>query len=181
VFRVRLVGACRNIIAKKECCQLNITFYQEHLRLDSPCVLRNISYAMSELVTIASGLGLQEAYLARARLAGSGISCFFANEHLMRVRHVYAVAAGGVELRVMRHDVPTAMEVLTGRPFDEAHAPDAFAEPCCPQCGSTRHTRRSTRRWRDWLHGILALLVVADCPPLPRDRKTCKQCGHVWI
>ena len=93
---------------------------------------------------------------------------------------VYAVAAGGVELRVMRHDVPAAMEVLTGRPFDEAHAPDAFAERCCPQCESARYTRRPTRRWRDWLHGILAF-VVADCPPLPRDRKTCKQCGHVWI
>jgi len=39
---------------------------------------------MSELVTIASGLDLQTACLARTELEGSGIYCFLANEALMR-------------------------------------------------------------------------------------------------
>jgi RNA polymerase subunit RPABC4/transcription elongation factor Spt4 len=135
---------------------------------------------MPDLVAIASGLDLKDAYLARAKLEGSGIRCFLANESLVGLNtwrpHLSSVV-GGVELQVMRHDVPAAMEVLTGKEFDGAREPDAFAvEPCCPKCGSMQFTQKRRGRRR----GILAFLF-AVLLPVPRDRKTCKQCGHDWI
>ena len=73
---------------------------------------------MSEFVTIATGLDLQEAYLIRARLEGSGIDCFLVNEHMVTLRHPIFFA-DGVELRVLKDDAQAAMEVLSGSELDE--------------------------------------------------------------
>jgi len=132
---------------------------------------------MSELVTIASGLDLQTAYLARAALGGSGIYCFLANEFTMGTHSQVAFAARGVELRVREDDVPAAIEVLTGKEFDAASPPDAFPamEKCCPECGSAKFTRKRV--------GWLRTLFGTSCGAwmrLPRDRKTCARCGHQW-
>jgi len=133
---------------------------------------------MPDLVTIASGLDLQTAYLARARLEGSGIYCFLANESLMHVHYPsFSFGVGGVDLRVLKSDVPEALEVLVGREFDETCELDAFPalEQCCPECGNTEFTRKRS----NWLRGVL-LTFFAIPLRLPRDRKICKACGHGW-
>ncbi|MCL1939394.1 MAG: DUF2007 domain-containing protein [Desulfovibrionaceae bacterium] len=133
---------------------------------------------MPDLVTIASGLDLQTAYLARARLEGSGIYCFLANESLMHVHYpLFSFGVGGVDLRVLKSDVPEALEVLAGRELDETRESDAFPalEQCCPECKSTEFTRNRS----GWLRGVLLTLFAIPLR-LPRDRKTCKACGHRW-
>jgi hypothetical protein len=141
---------------------------------------------MPELVAIASGLHLEEAYLARARLEGSGIYCFLANEFLVRAHPHYFFAAGGVELRVMKHDVPAAIEVLTGKAVSRTLELDGLpaTKPSCPKCSHLEFIR-SRSGWRSGLLlGVLALLCALFVCPLPLpirpDLKICKACGHRW-
>jgi hypothetical protein len=141
---------------------------------------------MPELVAIASVLHLEEAYLARARLEGSGIYCFLANELLVQIHPHYSFAAGGVELRVMKHDVPAAIEVLTGKAVNGALKLDGLpaTKQSCPKCTHAEFIR-SRSGWRSGLLlGVLALLcALCVCPlPLPirPDLKVCKACGHMW-
>jgi hypothetical protein len=151
-------------------------------RIDSPRFLPEIPCAMPDLVTIASNLDLQEACLARARLEGSGIYCFLANEALMRTCYPrFSFGVRGMELRVMRRDAPAAIEVLTDRKFDAACEPDAFPAMArsCPQCKHARVTRKRC----GWRSGLLLGVVLTLCGvPLPlwRDRKICRNCGHKW-
>ena len=132
---------------------------------------------MLDLVTIASGLALQDACLARAKLEGSGIYSFLANEALMHTHcPSLSFGVGGVNLRVMKHDVPAALEVLTGKAFDKGTELDAFAmEQCCPKCKSTDFTRKRS----GFLMGILATFFGLPLR-LTRDRKVCKHCRHKW-
>ena len=133
---------------------------------------------MPKLVTIATGLSVQNAYLVRAELEGSGIYCFLANEHLLGTTSLLAFAGNGVEVRVMEDNVPRAMEVLTGKEFDGAAKPDAVpkAEQRCPKCGNAEFKRKRV----GFLRVLLASLLGAGRVSLPRDRKICTRCGHEW-
>jgi hypothetical protein len=137
---------------------------------------------MPDLVTIATGLDLQTAYLARAKLEGSGIYCFLANEYQMQTHAPsLSFAVNGVELRVAECDAPAALEMLTGKKFDEPPELDAFPAmaKCCPNCKGTRISRKRSG-WRS--NPLLgAALTLFGIPlRLPRDLKICASCGHKW-
>ena len=134
---------------------------------------------MSELVTIASGLDLQEAYLLRARLEGSGIECFIENELLAGMRRP-ELFASGVGLRVFKEDFHAAMELLTGKEFDgeyefieecEQEAAPAL-EVCCPECKFTEYTQEHS--------GFLSVVLRQKLLGLHPRNKICKNCGLEW-
>ena len=138
---------------------------------------------MPELVTIASRLHPEEAYLARARLEGSGIYCFLANEILMQIHYPsFSFAAGGMDLRVLKKDEQAAVEVLTGKAAVRTLELDGLPamDQCCPKCKHAEFTRKRSG-WRSGLLlGILATLFFALPLPIRRDLKICKACGRRW-
>jgi hypothetical protein len=55
---------------------------------------------LRQLVTVASFRDLHEALLAKGSLDSAGITCFLANENIVRLDWLYANAVGGIKLRV---------------------------------------------------------------------------------
>ena len=145
---------------------------------------------MSELIPIADYTDLPSAYLARAKLEGSGIHCFLDNEHLVGVNWLYSGAVGGVYLSVYKDDLETALELLAekfeaegGHVFatdDEISAPEQESlapedEDICPCCASHEVEYRNFGR-----AFAAASLMLAFALPFSFRRNKCKKCGFSW-
>jgi len=79
--------------------------------------------------TIATYSKLDDAYLARSRLEGSGVVAFIPNEYTASNAWARTQAMGGIRLQVQDEDCDRANEVLGIRPH-------ARGDLVCPHCGS---------------------------------------------
>ncbi len=131
------------------------------------------------LVTIATFNDATEAYILKGRLESEGILCFLGDEHIIGAYPLYAVAVGGVKLKVTENDVEEARAILKKiwqgstlfdyDTIDHLAPPDDAAEPAqaekesCPRCDSAD---------------------IAQQPyllePLLGTKYKCHSCGHRW-
>ena len=70
------------------------------------------SACMDELVTVATYDRATDAHIALGRLAAEGIEARLFDEQTVQMDWLYAIALGGIKLRVSRSDVPAARKVL---------------------------------------------------------------------
>ncbi len=131
------------------------------------------------LVTIAQYRDLPEALLAKGTLESTGISCYLANENIVRLDWLLANSVGGIRLQVRHEDAGLATEVLrSGIPavfFTEKG--ELYLQPSCPECDSLDVSYRNQNRRLTFLAWLLLRF------PLPFPRKygwTCRCCGHEW-
>lgn len=102
------------------------------------------------LVTIATFNEPTEAHILKGRLEAEGILCFLGDEHIIGAYPLYAMAVGGIKLKVTENDVDEAKTILRRiwqgntlfdyDTLDEMAPPEGEAEPAksitCPRCGS---------------------------------------------
>lgn len=106
--------------------------------------------------TVARLSELEDAYLARARLEGSGVRAFIPDEYTQAADGMYMNAIGGVRVQVADEDVPRVREILDLPPIDAGSL-------ACPFCGSTNVRLRSFGAWT-----AIGRLLRFLPPPQPR-------------
>ena len=67
---------------------------------------------MDELVTVATYDKATDAHIALGRLAAEGIEARLFDEQMVQMDWLYAIALGGIKLRVSRGDATAARKVL---------------------------------------------------------------------
>lgn len=67
---------------------------------------------MDEFVTVATYDKATDAHIALGRLAAEGIEARLFDEQMVQMDWLYAIALGGIKLRVSRCDAPAARRVL---------------------------------------------------------------------
>ena len=67
---------------------------------------------MDEFVTVATYDKATDAHIALGRLAAEGIDARLFDEQTVQMDWLYAIALGGIKLRVRRSDAPAARRVL---------------------------------------------------------------------
>src|SRR5579872_5225157 len=67
---------------------------------------------MDEFVTIATYDNSTDAHIALGRLSAEGIEAVLFDDHIVQMDWLYAIALGGVKLRVTRGDEAAARKVL---------------------------------------------------------------------
>lgn len=67
---------------------------------------------MDEFVTVATYDKATDAHIALGRLAAEGIEARLFDEQMVQMDWLYAIALGGIKLRVSRGDAPAARKVL---------------------------------------------------------------------
>ena len=68
--------------------------------------------AMDEFVTVATYDKATDAHIALGRLAAEGIEARLFDEQMVQMDWLYAIALGGIKLRVSRDDAAAARKVL---------------------------------------------------------------------
>ncbi len=125
------------------------------------------------MVTLTTCSNLDEAYLLKARLEGSGIEAFLPDEFLSQNDWGCINALGGVRVQVQPEDVNTARDILGETRRQQAEPLEILT---CPDCGSHDVQQDTTNR------GYALLSLILFCIPLPFSRKrfVCDACGHQW-
>jgi hypothetical protein len=67
---------------------------------------------LGEYVTIATFDKTTDAHIAMGRLAVEGIRAFLFDDNMVQMDWLYAIALGGIKLRVMRSDESRARSIL---------------------------------------------------------------------
>ena len=68
--------------------------------------------SMDEFVTVATYDKVTDAHIALGRLAAEGIEAQLFDENMVQMDWLYAIALGGIKLRVTRGDEKAARQVL---------------------------------------------------------------------
>lgn len=129
------------------------------------------------LITIATFNEVTEAHILKGRLEAEGILCFLGDEHIVGAHPFYAVAVGGVKLKVTENDVEEAKAILKqiwqgdtlfdydtidlAPPEKQVNAEQEDTE--CPRCESTNTA-------------IRPYLLQ----PLFGRKHECLNCGNRW-
>ena len=72
----------------------------------------SISPIVPKFVTVATFDMMPDAHIAMGRLRAEGIDCHLADEHLVQTDWLYAIAVGGIKLRVLEEDAGPARHIL---------------------------------------------------------------------
>lgn len=129
------------------------------------------------LVTIATFNEPTEAHILKGRLEAEGILCFLGDEHIIGAYPLYAMAVGGIKLKVTENDVDEAKTILRRiwqgntlfdyDTLDEMAPPEGEAEIAkaivCPRCGSDQ-----TQEKPYFLQAFLG------------PKYECRSCMHRW-
>ena len=132
-----------------------------------------------ELVTIAHVRDLQEAMLARGRLASAGIESFVADENLVRLNWFLSNVIGNLRLQVREEDAQVAKEIIgqsVPEWFDLADGEAPFHQPKCPKCESVDIQFEGVDRGL----GLTAAWLLSLPLHLRRDAWRCNTCGAQW-
>jgi hypothetical protein len=132
-----------------------------------------------ELVTIAYVRDLQEAMLARGRLASAGIESFVADENLVSLNWFLSNVIGNLRLQVREQDAQAAKEILgqsVPERFDLADGEAPFEQPKCPKCQSVDIQFEGIDRGV----GLTAAWLLSLPLHLRRDAWRCNACGAQW-
>ena len=145
---------------------------------------------MSErFVTIATFNELTEAHIMKGRLEAEGILCFLGDEHIVGAQPFYAVAVGGVKLKVTAQDAEEALAIMAkiqGGTSEYLYNDDLEMAPpmqehvapvkTCPNCGSDN---LSEEKYNKTAFSISFLLLGFPLPFMSR-KFICYNCGHRW-
>jgi DNA-directed RNA polymerase subunit RPC12/RpoP len=129
------------------------------------------------LITIATFNEVTEAHILKGRLESEGILCFLGDEHIVGAHPFYAVAVGGVKLKVTENDVEEAKAILknirqgdTLYDYDTIDMASSISEESaatktvkCPSCGSNDTAVRPY-----------------FLEPLFGTKYKCHSCGNSW-
>jgi len=141
-----------------------------------------------ELVTLWRYRDLPEALIAQGKLEAEGLTCFLADDNMIRMDWFLSNLIGGVRLQVPREDAEAALEILGEEiptSFSAEDVGEEFLQPECPECSS----RDVTFGARDKKLALLGLGVLRVPVLLPfflayvqKTRKSwyCESCGHGW-
>jgi len=127
---------------------------------------------MDERIPIWKYRDLHEAVIAKAALESAGISCFLANENMVRMDWFLSNLFGGIQAWVRPEDADAAREIL-GRPVQETiELPDGTSvpQPRCPRCGSAEISYREFNK-----EASLALSALVT-----EQTWHCDDCLHTW-
>lgn len=140
-------------------------------------------------VTIATFNELTEAHIMKGRLEAEGILCFLGDEHIVGAQPFYAVAVGGVKLKVTTQDAEEAFAIMAKiqggtseylynddlemAPPMQEHVPPART---CPNCGSDN---LSEEKYNKTAFSISYLLLGFPLPFMSR-KFICYNCGNRW-
>ena len=108
---------------------------------------------MSKLVTIRRYRDLSEAIVARSLIESSGITAYLYDENLVRLDWQISNFIGGIRLQVELADETEATELLNQSVPDTIYfgTAEAYAQPHCPVCSSTKITFRDDPAKLPWL------------------------------
>ena len=139
------------------------------------------------LITIATCNELTEAHILKGRLEAEGILCFLGDEHIVGAQPFYAVAVGGIKLKVPENDVDEAKAILAGIQgghadylLDEIELAPPMQEHAiaqtCPHCGSDNIAEEKYNKT------VFSLSYLFLGFPLPflNHRYKCYNCGQQW-
>ncbi|MFD3000729.1 DUF2007 domain-containing protein [Pontibacter toksunensis] len=140
-------------------------------------------------VTIATFNELTEAHIMKGRLEAEGILCFLGDEHIVGAQPFYAVAVGGVKLKVTAQDAEEAFAIMAkiqGGTSEYLYNDDLEMAPpmqehvapakTCPNCGSDNF---SEEKYNKTVFSISYLLLGFPLPFMSR-KFICYNCGHRW-
>lgn len=139
------------------------------------------------LITIATCNELTEAHILKGRLEAEGILCFLGDEHIVGAQPFYAVAVGGIKLKVPENDVDEAKAILASIQgghadfiLDEIELAPPMQEHAqaqtCPHCGSDNIAEE---KYNKTVFSLSYLFLGFPLPFLNRRYK-CYNCGHQW-
>lgn len=140
------------------------------------------------LITVATCNDMTEAYILKGRLEAEGILCFLGDEHIVGAQPFYAVAVGGIKLRVPENDTAEAKAILAsiqGGHADFILDDDIELAPpmqeyvqalTCPSCGSDNVAEE---KYNKTIFSLSYLFLGFPVPFLSRKYK-CYNCGHFW-
>lgn len=140
------------------------------------------------LITVATCNELTEAYILKGRLEAEGILCFLGDEHIVGAQPFYAVAVGGIKLKVPENDVDEAKAILASIQAgsaayilgDEIELAPPMQEhtqaQTCPHCGSDNI---AVEKYNKTVFSLSYLFLGFPLPFLNRKYK-CYNCGHIW-
>ena len=144
---------------------------------DAPPGIASLASPGSEfrLVTLASFWHPAEAWMAKNRLAATGIAAFVADEHLPEMYWVACTAVDGVKVQVRPRDFTTARTVLAEDRSPVFHdLQPSLPGLVCNACGSTEiYVERYSRR-----AAFLFWLIFGFPWAFRRTTLRCLECGH---
>ena len=126
--------------------------------------------------TVATFREAYQAYLAKGKLEGEGISSIVVDEYVVGINWMYSQAVGGVKVQVTEADYERASQILKKDYTKDLDALDQEGpKDSCPKCGSFSISLRPYSRW--WL--IPSLFFEA--PIFFRRKKwRCNNCDAIW-
>jgi hypothetical protein len=130
-----------------------------------------------DLVMIRRFQNLPEAPLAKGSLDSSGIECFLADDHMVRMDWFMSNLLGGVKLLVNREDAEAATAILD-EPTPElldVEGVGEYQQPRCPECQSLDVNFEQLNRKVAYTTAWLGIPT-----PLHTAAWTCRSCGHQW-
>jgi len=139
------------------------------------------------LITIATCNELTEAHILKGRLEAEGILCFLGDEHIVGAQPFYAVAVGGIKLKVPENDADEAKAILASIQgghadfiLDEIELAPPMQEPAqaqtCPRCDSDKIAEEKYNKAAFSLRSLFPDFLL----PLLNRRYKCYNCGHQW-
>ncbi len=122
------------------------------------------------MVTVATRYSLDEAFLLRSYLGGSGIPAFIPDEFMAQNVWTWITAIGGIRIQVPSEHENAARELIASA---HSSASDAVSPVHCPYCSSTSVTPNDLGKRM----ALFSLILFALPLPFGRDSYTCKSCG----
>lgn len=132
-----------------------------------------------QLFTIALIRDLDEAMIARGRLASAGIECFIADENLVSLNWFMSNVIGNLRLQVSEEDAESAKEILSEpipEKFSVGEGEEQFEQPRCPKCNSLDIQFEGVNRGV----ALTAAWFIKVPIPLRRNVWKCNDCGAQW-
>ena len=120
------------------------------------------------MVTIAKFNSVNDAFLAKSKLEGSGIEAFIPDENLASLNWLYTGAMGGVRLEVSEEDKDRAIEILDLTYEDSESI-------LCPSCGSSDVKFRMVNPFV-----ALSIILFGFFFPSKSFKIDCMTCEHVF-
>jgi len=144
---------------------------------------------LDKLITICTYNHPEEAYLNQALLQSEDIQSFIFDDFIITLSRLFALAIGGVKIKVRENDAETAIQIIQKAKDNNFEPVDNDGE-ICPECNSidTRYKIFSLRAvFLSWFLVILFLGHLSTASvgiplgfPLPFIKRCwrCNNCGH---